>query len=58
MNHMYFILSVAGWVWLAAVAVFIVIRLYALRRKATTRGFDVVQAPTRSVEESGGAARQ
>ena len=52
MSHMYFILSVAGWIWFALVGVYLVYRLTA---KAKQQGrFEVVQRPVHSPADSGG----
>jgi hypothetical protein len=41
MSYMYFLLSVAGWVWLAVVALFLLVRLCIIprwARRGTARG--------------------
>ena len=44
MSRLYFILSVAGWAWLAIVAIFLVVRLTLVGKKPAT-GFDVIAPP-------------
>ena len=53
MSRLYFILSVAGWVWLVIVAIFLVVRL-TLVRKAPPRGFDVIDPPKADVPRAEG----
>lgn len=53
MSRLYFILSVAGWVWLAIAAIFLVVRLTLVRKKPP-RGFDVVEPPSADASSAGG----
>ncbi|HEV2292639.1 MAG TPA: hypothetical protein VGR35_02215 [Tepidisphaeraceae bacterium] len=52
MTKVYFILSVAGWVWLVIVAIFLVIRFTIMKRH--TRGFDVIETRRGDVPAQGG----
>jgi hypothetical protein len=55
MNHMYYILGTAGWIWFAVVMLYLLVRLAIERRRVPARGFDVLR--TQDVPQGGPAAK-